>query len=62
MLDARDATLLPDWLEHLAVCHLPALAGLTKAIREDQAAVVRGITTPLNSALLIRNGSGSGSS
>ncbi|MEE1757889.1 MULTISPECIES: transposase [unclassified Streptomyces] len=51
MLDARDATSLPDWLEHLAAVHLPPLTSLAKAIREDQPAVVQGITTPYNSGV-----------
>ncbi|MFD5430032.1 transposase, partial [Streptomyces sp. NPDC127084] len=51
MLDARDAAPLPDWLDHLAASRLPALAGLVKAIREDQPAVVQGITTPFNSGV-----------
>ncbi|WP_405478409.1 hypothetical protein [Streptomyces canus] len=51
MLDARDAAPLPDWLDHLAVTRLPALDGLAKAIREDQHAVVQGITTPFNSGV-----------
>ncbi|MEU7183581.1 MULTISPECIES: ISL3 family transposase [Streptomyces] len=51
MLDARDATPLPDWLEHLAASRLPALASLAKAMREDQRAVVEGITTPFNSGV-----------
>ncbi|WP_223281500.1 transposase [Streptomyces antnestii] len=51
MLDAHDAAPLPDWLEHLAASRLPALASLAKAIREDQRAVVEGITTPFNSGV-----------
>ncbi|MER6134481.1 hypothetical protein [Streptomyces sp. NPDC001815] len=47
MLDARDAAPLPDWLDHLTASRLPALDGSAKAIREDQHAVVQGITTPL---------------
>ncbi|MFF4764595.1 transposase [Streptomyces sp. NPDC001292] len=49
MLDARDASPLPDWLEQLTTSRLPALASLAKAIREDQPAVVQGITTPFSS-------------
>jgi hypothetical protein len=49
MLETRDATPLPDWLDQLAASRLPALAGLAKAIREDQPAVVQGITTSFNS-------------
>ncbi|MEY9988404.1 transposase [Streptomyces sp. V4I8] len=51
MLDARDATPLPDWLEKLTTSRLPALASLATAIREDQPAVVQGITTPFNSGV-----------
>lgn len=51
VLDGRDADALPDWLEKLTASRLPVLAGLTKAIREDQAAVVRGITTPFSSGV-----------
>ncbi|MDT9697939.1 hypothetical protein [Streptomyces sp. P17] len=49
MLDARDATSLPDWLHQLVTSRLPALASLANAIREDQPPVVQGITTPFNS-------------
>ncbi|MFF9488497.1 hypothetical protein [Streptomyces sp. NPDC014676] len=49
MLEARDAAPLPDWLEYLSASRLPALASLANAIREDQLAVVQGITTVLNS-------------
>ena len=51
MLDTRDAAPLTDWLEQLTTAGLPALAGLAKAIREDQPAVVQGITTPFNSGV-----------
>ncbi|MEU9734826.1 ISL3 family transposase [Streptomyces sp. NPDC048002] len=51
MLDARDAAPLPGWLEQLAASRLPALTGLAKALREDQPAVVQGITTPFNSGV-----------
>jgi transposase len=51
MLERRDATSLPDWLDQLATSRLPALASLAKALREDQAAVVQGITTPFNSGV-----------
>ncbi|MFB7337783.1 hypothetical protein ACFC00_40240 [Streptomyces adustus] len=51
MLDARDATPLPGWPEQLTVARLPALASLANAIREDQPAVVQGITTPFNSGV-----------
>ncbi|MER5699915.1 ISL3 family transposase [Streptomyces mirabilis] len=51
MLDTRDAAPLPDWLEQLTAAGLPALASLAKAIREDQPAVVQGITTRFNSGV-----------
>ncbi|MGJ5894489.1 ISL3 family transposase [Streptomyces niveiscabiei] len=51
MLDAHDAAPLPGWLEQLTASRLPALSGLAKALREDQAAVVQGITTPFNSGV-----------
>ncbi|MGW3737251.1 ISL3 family transposase [Streptomyces sp. NPDC005148] len=51
MLDARDAAPLPDWLGQLTASRLPALASLAKAIREDQHAVVQGITTLFNSGV-----------
>ncbi|MDX2827934.1 transposase [Streptomyces ipomoeae] len=51
MLDTRDATPLPDWLDQLASSRLPALAGLAKAIREDQPAVEQGIITSFNSGV-----------
>ncbi|MGW7089808.1 transposase [Streptomyces sp. NPDC054871] len=51
MLDSRDATLLTRWLEQLATSRLPALVSLANAIREDQPAVVQGITTPFNSGV-----------
>ncbi|ORT58674.1 transposase [Streptomyces sp. CB03238] len=51
MLDARNAAPLPDWLDQLADSGLPALASLANAIREDQPAVVQGITTPFNSGV-----------
>ncbi|MFD7836148.1 hypothetical protein [Streptomyces sp. NPDC059761] len=51
MFDTRDAAPLPDWLEQLTSARLPALASLAKAIREDQPAVVQGITTPFNSGV-----------
>ncbi|MGY0068225.1 ISL3 family transposase [Streptomyces sp. QTS137] len=51
MLDARDAAPLPHWLEQLTTARLPALASLAKAIREDQPAVMQGITTPFNSGV-----------
>jgi transposase len=51
MLDSRDAALLAHWLEQLATSRLPALVSLANAIREDQPAVVQGITTPFNSGV-----------
>ncbi|WP_438296361.1 ISL3 family transposase [Streptomyces sp. HUAS TT7] len=51
MLDAQDAALLPAWLDRLATSRLPALAGMAKSIREDEAAVVQGITTSFSSGV-----------
>ncbi|MGK3945153.1 ISL3 family transposase [Streptomyces caeruleatus] len=51
MLDARDAAPLAGWLDQLAAAQLAALASLAKAMREDQPAVVQGITTPFNSGV-----------
>ncbi|MEW1552276.1 ISL3 family transposase [Streptomyces tsukubensis] len=51
MLAGCDAAGLSDWLDHLTAANLPTLAGLAKALREDQAAVVQGITTPFNSGV-----------
>ncbi|MFI6567264.1 hypothetical protein [Streptomyces sp. NPDC050534] len=51
MLDTRNAAPLPAWLEQVTTARLPALASLANAIREDQAAVVEGITTPFNSGV-----------
>lgn len=51
MLDQQDATALPSWLNRLATCGHPTLAGLAKGIREDQDAVVHGITTPYSSGM-----------
>jgi transposase len=51
MLDAQDAALLPAWLDQLTTSHLPALASLAKSIREDEAAVVQGITTSFSSGV-----------
>jgi transposase len=51
MLDARDATLLPNWLEKLTSSRLTAMASLATALREDQPAVVQGITTAFNSGV-----------
>ncbi|GAA3595757.1 hypothetical protein GCM10022295_91110 [Streptomyces osmaniensis] len=43
--------MLTHWLEQLAASRLPALASPANAIREDQPAVVQGITTPFNSGV-----------
>ncbi len=51
MLAGCDASGLSDWLDDLTDSNLPALAGLAKALREDQAAVLQGITTPFNSGV-----------
>lgn len=51
MLEAADATPLADWLEQLTASRLPALISLAGALREDQPAVVQGITTPFNSGV-----------
>ncbi|MFB7089168.1 transposase [Streptomyces sp. NPDC056296] len=51
MLDIRDARPLAHWLEQLSRSRLPALASLANVIREDQPAVVQGITTPFNSGV-----------
>ncbi|MFE7037186.1 hypothetical protein ACFU9Y_43555 [Streptomyces sp. NPDC057621] len=51
MLDSRDAGPLPDWPEHLAASRLSTLASRARAIREDQHAVVEGVTTPFNSGV-----------
>ncbi|GLX37480.1 transposase [Streptomyces roseochromogenus] len=51
MLDNRDATSLPEWLEDLAHTGLAPLTGLARALREDRDAVAQGITTPYNSGV-----------
>ncbi|UQA96608.1 hypothetical protein [Streptomyces halobius] len=51
MLDQHDATALPGWLDRLATCGHPTLAGLAKGLCEDQDAVVHGITTPYSSGM-----------
>ncbi|MDQ0408758.1 ISL3 family transposase [Streptomyces sp. NPDC000349] len=51
MLDSRDAAPLREWLDQLANSRLPPLVGMAKALREDQHAVVQGITTRYNSGL-----------
>lgn len=49
MLDSRDATYLPAWLDDLANTGLAPLTGLARALREDRDAVAQGSTTPYNS-------------
>ncbi|MFD9459180.1 hypothetical protein ACFWBC_39745 [Streptomyces sp. NPDC059985] len=51
MLDNRDATSLPEWLDDLANTGLTPLTGLARALREDRDAVAQGITTPYNSGV-----------
>jgi transposase len=51
MLDTRDATPLPQWLDQLTTSGLPPLAGMAKALRDDQPAVIQGITTRYNSGV-----------
>ncbi|MGW5852194.1 transposase [Streptomyces sp. NPDC055254] len=51
MLDTRDATPLPAWLDHLTNSGLPPLAGIATALREDRHAVTQGITSPHNSGV-----------
>lgn len=51
MLDQHDAIELPGWLEQLATCGHPTLAGLAKGIREDQDAAVQGIITAYSSGM-----------
>lgn len=51
MLDNRDATSLPEWLNDLANTGLAPLAGLARALREDRDAVAQGIATPYNSGV-----------
>lgn len=51
MLDNRDATPLPGWLDDLANSGLAPLAGFAGALREDRHAVAQGITTPYNSGV-----------
>ncbi|MFI9042630.1 ISL3 family transposase [Streptomyces sp. NPDC053726] len=51
MLDNRDATSLPQWLDDLANTGLAPLTGLARALREDRHAVAQGITTPYNSGV-----------
>ncbi|WP_345203951.1 transposase, partial [Streptomyces lavendulae] len=49
MLDNRDATSLPEWLDDLANTGLAPLTGLARALHEDRHAVAQGITIPYNS-------------
>ncbi|MFI1980194.1 hypothetical protein [Streptomyces wedmorensis] len=51
MLDNRDATSLPEWLNDLAHTGLAPLTGLAGALREDRHAVAQGIATPYNSGV-----------
>ncbi|MFC9432071.1 ISL3 family transposase [Streptomyces sp. NPDC056987] len=51
MVDNRDATPLQGWLNDLTNSGLAPFAGLAGALREDQDAVVQGITTPYNSGV-----------
>ncbi|MFJ4567837.1 ISL3 family transposase [Streptomyces caelestis] len=51
MLESRDAEPLPGWLNQLSTSGLAPLAGAAKALREDQCAVIQGITTPYNSGV-----------
>jgi len=51
MLDTREAAPLPRWLDQLTTSGLSPLVGMAKALREDQHAVARGITTHHNSGV-----------
>ncbi|MFD7541253.1 ISL3 family transposase [Streptomyces sp. NPDC059819] len=51
MLDNRDATPLPGWLNDLMNSGLAPLVGLAGALHEDRHAVAKGITTPYNSGI-----------
>jgi transposase len=51
MLDNRDAAPLPSWLDELSRSGLSPLAGMAGALREDQHAVVQGISTTYNSGV-----------
>ncbi|MFF5977009.1 hypothetical protein ACFY7C_36485 [Streptomyces sp. NPDC012769] len=51
MLDNRDATPLPDWLDDLAGSGLAPLVGLAAALHEDRHAVAQGISTAYNSGV-----------
>ncbi|MFD9053652.1 transposase [Streptomyces zaomyceticus] len=51
ILDNRDATPLPGWLNDLTNSGLAPLARLAGALHEDRHAVAQGITTPYNSGV-----------
>lgn len=51
MLDNRDATSLPQWLDDLANTGLAPRTGRARALREDRYAVTQGIATPYNSGV-----------
>ncbi|MGA5504951.1 transposase [Streptomyces umbrinus] len=51
MLDNRDASSLPSWLDELSHSGLAPLAGIAGALREDQHAVAQGIATTYNSGV-----------
>ncbi|KUL43657.1 hypothetical protein ADL12_07155 [Streptomyces regalis] len=51
MLDNRDATPLPGWLNDLAHSGLAPIAGLARALHEDRHAVAQGIRTPYNAGV-----------
>ncbi|MFE6834804.1 transposase [Streptomyces sp. NPDC057705] len=51
MLDNREPTSLPEWLNDLANSGLTPVTGLAGALREDQHAVAQGIATPYDSGV-----------
>lgn len=51
MLDNRDASSLPSWLDELSHSGLAPLVGMAGALREDQHAVAQGIATTYNSGV-----------
>ncbi|EFE64774.1 conserved hypothetical protein [Streptomyces viridosporus ATCC 14672] len=51
VLDNRDATSLPSWLDEVSHSGLPPLAGIAGALHEDQHAVAQGIATTYNSGV-----------
>ncbi|MFE4453092.1 transposase [Streptomyces sp. NPDC056796] len=51
MIESRDATSLPQWLDDLANTGLAPLTGPARALHEDRQAVAQGITTPYNSGV-----------